>query len=172
MRLDKYTPQAANEVREWIESVLGERLGSGDLLDALKDGVALCKCVPPFSQLQSPSHALTQLPQTRQPRPPAARHQVQALSHAIRTDGERIALLARLPIPASQPATPRCLPHCRSVRAQGPRASPAMPGRFQQSGESGAAVEVSNCDRTEIETWNHESAGYGHSDCWRRELRE
>ncbi len=43
MRLDKYTPQAANEVREWIDGVLDERLPSGDLLDALKDGVALCK---------------------------------------------------------------------------------------------------------------------------------
>jgi hypothetical protein len=61
MRLDRYTPQAANEVREWIESILGERLASGDLLDALKDGVALCKCVFPFSPLQSVSHALTQL---------------------------------------------------------------------------------------------------------------
>lgn len=45
MRLDKYTPQAANEVRDWIESVLGEPLASGDLLDALKNGVALCKYV-------------------------------------------------------------------------------------------------------------------------------
>lgn len=43
MRLDKYTPQAANEVRGWIEGILGERLAGGDLLDALKDGVALCK---------------------------------------------------------------------------------------------------------------------------------
>ena len=43
MRLDKYTPQAANEVREWIEAVLEESLASGDLLEALKDGVALCK---------------------------------------------------------------------------------------------------------------------------------
>lgn len=43
MRLDKFTPQAANEVRAWIESILGERLAGGDLLDALKDGVALCK---------------------------------------------------------------------------------------------------------------------------------
>ncbi|KAL5348809.1 calponin [Pseudogymnoascus australis] len=45
MRLDKFTPQAANEVRAWIESILGERLAGGDLLDALKDGVALCKLV-------------------------------------------------------------------------------------------------------------------------------
>ena len=43
MRLDKYTPQAANEVRQWIEGVLGEPLAGGDLLEALKDGVALCK---------------------------------------------------------------------------------------------------------------------------------
>lgn len=43
MRLDKYTPAAANEARAWIEGVLGERLAPGDLLEALKDGVALCK---------------------------------------------------------------------------------------------------------------------------------
>lgn len=43
LRLDKYTPNAANEVRSWIEGILGERLASGDLLEALRDGVALCK---------------------------------------------------------------------------------------------------------------------------------
>ena len=43
MRLDKYTPAAANEARQWIEETLGERLPGGDLLEALKDGVALCK---------------------------------------------------------------------------------------------------------------------------------
>ncbi|KAK3333581.1 hypothetical protein B0T19DRAFT_130009 [Cercophora scortea] len=45
MRLDKYTPAAANEVRLWIEGVLGERLPSIDVLEGLKDGVALCKLV-------------------------------------------------------------------------------------------------------------------------------
>lgn len=45
LRLEKYTPQAANEVRKWIEDVLGEQLAPGDLLDALKDGTALCKYV-------------------------------------------------------------------------------------------------------------------------------
>jgi transgelin len=45
LRLDRYTPQAANEVRGWIEEVLGERIAGGDLMDALKDGVALCKYV-------------------------------------------------------------------------------------------------------------------------------
>lgn len=45
VRLSKYTPQAANEVREWIEEVLEENLPSGDLLEALKDGIALCKLV-------------------------------------------------------------------------------------------------------------------------------
>ena len=46
IRLSKYTPQAANEVRAWIESVSGERLKAGDLLEALKDGTILCKYVP------------------------------------------------------------------------------------------------------------------------------
>ncbi|CAG8955839.1 hypothetical protein HYFRA_00011708 [Hymenoscyphus fraxineus] len=45
LRLDRYTPQAANEVRSFIEESLGERLPPGDLLDGLKDGVALCKLV-------------------------------------------------------------------------------------------------------------------------------
>ncbi|KAI9735979.1 MAG: hypothetical protein M1834_001445 [Cirrosporium novae-zelandiae] len=45
MRLAKYTPQAANQIREWIEEVLGQTLPSGDLLEALKDGVALCQLV-------------------------------------------------------------------------------------------------------------------------------
>jgi hypothetical protein len=43
LRLDKYTPAAANEAKQWIERVLGERLPPGDLLEGLKDGVALCK---------------------------------------------------------------------------------------------------------------------------------
>ena len=43
LRLDKYTPAAANEARLWVESVLGERLSSVDLLEGLRDGVALCK---------------------------------------------------------------------------------------------------------------------------------
>ncbi|KAF7189027.1 Transgelin [Pseudocercospora fuligena] len=43
LRLSRYTPQAANEARTWIESTLGEKLPSGDLLEGLKDGVALCK---------------------------------------------------------------------------------------------------------------------------------
>jgi hypothetical protein len=45
LRLDRYTPQAADEVRSWIEQTIGDRLAPGDLLDSLKDGVALCKCV-------------------------------------------------------------------------------------------------------------------------------
>ncbi|EEA24157.1 calponin [Talaromyces marneffei ATCC 18224] len=72
MRLSKYTPQAANEVRDWIEEVLRERLPSGDLLDALKNGVALCQLVNlavspgvkfkesamPFVQMENISHFL------------------------------------------------------------------------------------------------------------------
>lgn len=43
MRLSRYTPQAAAEIRDWIEDVLREKLPSQDLLEDLKDGVALCK---------------------------------------------------------------------------------------------------------------------------------
>ena len=43
LRLDKYTPQAAKEVRDWIEEILGERLSNGDLLEALRDGLILCR---------------------------------------------------------------------------------------------------------------------------------
>lgn len=43
LRLSRYTPQAAAEVRDWIEEALQEPLPSEDLLDGLKDGVALCK---------------------------------------------------------------------------------------------------------------------------------
>ncbi|CAI4219396.1 unnamed protein product [Parascedosporium putredinis] len=52
LRLDKYTPGAANEARSWIEGILGERLPSSDLLEGLKDGVALCnRCLPSISSL-------------------------------------------------------------------------------------------------------------------------
>lgn len=46
MRLEKYTPAAANEARTWIEDILGENLPSSDLLEGLRDGVALCRYVP------------------------------------------------------------------------------------------------------------------------------
>lgn len=43
LRLDRYTPGAAKEARTFIEEALGEPLAKPDLLDSLKDGVALCK---------------------------------------------------------------------------------------------------------------------------------
>ncbi|KAJ6017530.1 hypothetical protein N7451_000909 [Penicillium sp. IBT 35674x] len=72
MRLSRYTPQAAAEVRDWIEDVLREKLPSPDLLEGLKDGVALCKLVNlavspgvkykqssmPFVQMENISHFL------------------------------------------------------------------------------------------------------------------
>jgi len=72
LRLDRYTPGAANEVREWIEGILGERLAPGDLMEALRDGVALCRLVNlavspgikykassmPFVQMENISHFL------------------------------------------------------------------------------------------------------------------
>lgn len=53
----RYTPAAANEVKSWIEGVLGEKLAGSDLLDGLKDGVALCKYVFPLPHSQPSGHA-------------------------------------------------------------------------------------------------------------------
>ncbi|KAK6431957.1 calponin, partial [Oleoguttula sp. CCFEE 5521] len=73
LRLGRYTPQAANETRQWIEESLGRSIPPGDLLDALKDGVALCelannvlpppgikfkKSGMPFIQMENISHFL------------------------------------------------------------------------------------------------------------------
>ncbi|KAI1114861.1 hypothetical protein F5Y14DRAFT_156828 [Nemania sp. NC0429] len=73
LRLEKYTPAAAAEARAWIEGILGSSLSSTDLLDGLKDGVALCKLVNmavgppgvkfkqsamPFVQMENISHFL------------------------------------------------------------------------------------------------------------------
>ncbi|KAJ9657996.1 calponin [Neophaeococcomyces mojaviensis] len=72
LRLDRYTPAAANEIRKWIESTLAEPLPPGDLMEALRDGVALCKLVNlavspgvkykasnmPFVQMENISHFL------------------------------------------------------------------------------------------------------------------
>ncbi|KNG52842.1 hypothetical protein DDE82_001545 [Stemphylium lycopersici] len=72
LRMDRYTPKAANEVRIWIENTLGEQLPAGDLLDALKDGTVLCRLVNmaipspvkfkkssmPFIQMENISHFL------------------------------------------------------------------------------------------------------------------
>ncbi|KAI7684350.1 hypothetical protein KC322_g13471 [Hortaea werneckii] len=73
LRLGRYTPQAANEARQWIEDSLGESLSSRDLLDALKDGIVLCKLANlvlpppgvkfktmamPFIQMENISHFL------------------------------------------------------------------------------------------------------------------
>lgn len=43
LRMDRYTPKAANEIRDWIEETLGEQLPAGDLLETLKDGTILCR---------------------------------------------------------------------------------------------------------------------------------
>ncbi|KAI0802272.1 hypothetical protein GGR55DRAFT_458749 [Xylaria sp. FL0064] len=73
LRAEKYTPAAAAEARNWIEGILGSSLPSADLLEGLKDGVALCKLVNlatgppgvkfkqsamPFVQMENISHFL------------------------------------------------------------------------------------------------------------------
>ena len=45
LRLGKYTVQASNEAKSWIESTLGEQLPADDLMDALHDGTVLCRYV-------------------------------------------------------------------------------------------------------------------------------
>jgi len=45
LRMGRYTPQAAKEVKVWIEDTLGESMPSGDLLEVLKDGTILCRYV-------------------------------------------------------------------------------------------------------------------------------
>lgn len=61
LRMDRYTPQAAKEVRDWVEGILGERLASGDLMEALKDGVALCKYIPYISRMEANSNECADL---------------------------------------------------------------------------------------------------------------
>jgi hypothetical protein len=75
LRLSRYTPQAANEARSWIESTLNIQLPTGNLLEDLKDGVILCqlanlatqpqrapikfkKSTMPFIQMENISHFL------------------------------------------------------------------------------------------------------------------
>ncbi|KAK8168224.1 hypothetical protein BKA80DRAFT_288656 [Phyllosticta citrichinensis] len=73
LRLGKANPQASNEARTWIESTLDQKLPAGDLMDALKDGTALCqlanlalpppgikfkKSAMPFMQMENISHFL------------------------------------------------------------------------------------------------------------------
>lgn len=107
IRLSKYTPQAASEVRTWIEDVLGERLAAGDLLDALRDGIALCKYAMQCSFASHITEADTD-PQARQPRR-ATRCTFQRLLYAFRTDGEHLSLSSRLSIPSSKFTIPRYL---------------------------------------------------------------
>ena len=73
LRMSRYTPTAAKEIRQWIETNLNEPLPPGDLLEVLKDGVALCKLANlvlpppgikfkaspmPFIQMENISHFL------------------------------------------------------------------------------------------------------------------
>ncbi|QIW94864.1 hypothetical protein AMS68_000382 [Peltaster fructicola] len=73
LRLSRYTQTTANEARAWIENTLGHSLAAGDLLESLKDGVALCelanlvlpapgikfkKSAMPFVQMENISHFL------------------------------------------------------------------------------------------------------------------
>src|SRR5271155_43095 len=111
LRLDRYTPQAANEVRGWIEEVLGEPIGRGDLMDALKDGVALCKYV--LYQVASISSVDWNV-QTCQSRRPSW-GQIQAICNAFCANGEHLSFSTRLRNASSESPIPRSFPHSRSI---------------------------------------------------------
>ena len=113
LRLDRYTPQAANEVRTFIEESLGEPLDGGDLLVSLKDGVALCRFI---SLIRTPFPRLCTkycfFYQTRQSC--SAKHSsIQSQGcNAFRTDGEHRHVPQRMHETPFQFTVTRCLPHC------------------------------------------------------------
>ncbi|RPA96556.1 hypothetical protein L873DRAFT_1811164 [Choiromyces venosus 120613-1] len=74
LRLGKYTPQASQEIKDWITATLNENIGNEDLMVALKDGTILCrlanlleetpqirfkKSAMPFVQMENISHFLS-----------------------------------------------------------------------------------------------------------------
>lgn len=126
IRLSRYTPQAANEVRLWIEDVLGERLATGDLLEALKDGVALCKYaarLPGGLNLWNvQADARSQACQSCSP----AGCTFQSVLDAIRPDGEHFPFSTRMSIASIEPTIPRHLPDGRSLRIERPRSGIAV----------------------------------------------
>ena len=96
MRLGKYTPQAADEARKWIEESLGERLAAGDLLNALKDGIALCKYENQVNTRKMSS--LMAYVKAGKSRNRPARCSLQGILHAIRPNGKHIPLFASLQV--------------------------------------------------------------------------
>ena len=100
LRLGKYTPQAANEVRKWIEETLGEPIAPGDLLDALKDGTVLCKYALSSSSTRHGKAYVFNV-QTRQSCNWTARCPLQAVPNAVCPDGKYFSFSSHLPIVAS-----------------------------------------------------------------------
>lgn len=125
LRLGRYTPQAADEVRKWIEGTLGEPMAPGDLLDALKDGTVLCKYERLLVRRRG-AHADELRPQTCQPCDRTARCSLQAIPNAVCPNGEHIPLSSSLPVSASGSSIPRHLPNSGFVRQERSRASLAV----------------------------------------------
>lgn len=44
-RQEKYSKESAQEVKEWIQTILKEDLGDSDPVESSKDGVLLCRYV-------------------------------------------------------------------------------------------------------------------------------
>jgi hypothetical protein len=168
LRMDRYTPAAANEVRTFIEESLGERLAGGDLLDALKDGVALCK----YDRMSAivvglDAHCL----QTRQPRINNTGQVQNKGCHAIRTDGEYLLVPPSMQKPAYKPPISRHVPHGRSIRIQRPGAGPTMPRCIQQGGQQTTTRAISKPHWRKAGRY-HEPTNYRNTCSGRRKLRK
>jgi len=112
LRLDRYTPQASDEVRSWIDSTLGDALPSGDLLDALRDGVALCKFVEYSRTIH---HHTDPSVQIGQPCPACPWYPFQSFHHALYPAREHLPVPPRLRDASPQPPRTRSFPHGRFV---------------------------------------------------------
>lgn len=113
LRLDRYTPAAASEVRTWIESTLGEQLQAGDLLEALKDGVALCKYE--VLVVANKPCSLSSSIQTRQSRPPTSWYTLQSVHNALHTARKHIPIPHSMRAPAADATSTRSLPYGRLI---------------------------------------------------------
>jgi hypothetical protein len=129
--MDRYTPKAANEVRSWIEDVLGDRLPGGDLLDALKDGTVLCRSETTNEEAVDVANH----PQTHQSGSTVTRRQVQEVGDAIHTDGEHLTLPQGVRDAPTEHARARSLSHRRPLRVERSRPSSAMHHRLQSSSQ-------------------------------------
>jgi len=112
LRLDRYTPQASKEARTFIEDALGEPLAKPDLIDSLKDGVALCKYATNLSTSPKTLSILTSTPFQACQFSGAKYPEIQDQGcDALCTDGEHLPVSGSLQKAALRTPIARCFPH-------------------------------------------------------------